>query len=218
MSASTADDVFDWAARDPGRAMFSREADGTWLPVTAGEFAVRVAAVAVFAENAQRAAIIRQAQIAALEAVWILEADALDRLARSRAQVNADEVLKRRHAVTPATPATIVCTSGTTGQPKGCVLSHGNLIAAIRAVTGAPGISEHAVSRAERIKRFRILTVTFTVGAEMAPPARSAGITCSLPTPATCKPSTPDAGPLPLPLSRARITWRWWRGGVVARG
>jgi long-chain acyl-CoA synthetase len=46
MSASAADDVFDWAASDPGRAMFSREADGRWLPVTAGEFAGRVAAVA----------------------------------------------------------------------------------------------------------------------------------------------------------------------------
>jgi long-chain acyl-CoA synthetase len=46
MSANAADDVFDWAARDPGRAMFGREADGTWLPVTAGEFAGRVAAVA----------------------------------------------------------------------------------------------------------------------------------------------------------------------------
>jgi long-chain acyl-CoA synthetase len=32
----------DWAARDPGRAMFSQEADGRWLPVTAGEFAGRI--------------------------------------------------------------------------------------------------------------------------------------------------------------------------------
>src|SRR5689334_2859482 len=46
MNASAADDVFDWASRDPGRVMFSREADGTWLPVTAGEFAGRVAVVA----------------------------------------------------------------------------------------------------------------------------------------------------------------------------
>jgi long-chain acyl-CoA synthetase len=207
MSASAADDVFDWADRDPGRAMYSREVDGTWLPVTAGEFAGRVAevaagliaagiqagdrvglmssasldwavcdfaiwaagavtvpvyetssaeqvrwvlsdsgAVAVFAENALRAAVIRQAQVATVEAVWILDAGALDRLARSGAQVSAEEVLKRRSAVTSAMPATIVYTSGTTGRPKGCVLSHGNLTAAVRAVTGAPGIGERVLT------------------------------------------------------------------------
>ena len=206
MCASAADDVFDWAARDPGRAMFSREADGRWLPVTAGEFAGRVAAVAagliaagiragdrvglmssasldwavcdfaiwaagavtvpvyetssaeqvrwvlsdsgavaVFAGNAQRAAVIRQAQVPGVEAVWVLDAGALDRLTRSGAQVSAEELLKRRRSVTPAMPATIVYTSGTTGRAKGCVLSHGNLIAAVRAVTGAPGISERVL-------------------------------------------------------------------------
>ncbi len=215
MSASAADDVFDWAARDPGGAMFSREADGTWLPVTAGEFAGRVAAVAagliaagigagdrvglmssasldwavcdfaiwavgavtvpvyetssaeqvrwvlsdsgavaVFAENVQRAAVIRQAQVPTVEAVWILEAGALDRLVRSGAHVSADEVLKRRRAVTPAMPATIVYTSGTTGRPKGCVLSHGNLTAAVSAVTGAPGIREHVLTPGSSVLLF----------------------------------------------------------------
>jgi hypothetical protein len=81
MSASAADDVFDWAARDPGRAMFSREADGIWLPFTAGEFADRVAAVAVGLIAAG------QAQVATVEAVWILGAGTLDRLARSGAQL-----------------------------------------------------------------------------------------------------------------------------------
>jgi hypothetical protein len=40
------DDVFAWAARDPGRAMFAVRADGAWQPVTAGRFAGRVASVA----------------------------------------------------------------------------------------------------------------------------------------------------------------------------
>lgn len=41
------DDVFGWADRDLGRITFARKADGEWLPVTAGQFAARVAAVAV---------------------------------------------------------------------------------------------------------------------------------------------------------------------------
>jgi len=187
--------------------MFSREADGRWLPVTAGEFAGRVAAVAagliaagiragdrvglmspasldwavcdfaiwaagavtvpvyetssaeqvrwvlsdsgavaVFAGSARCAAVIRQAQAPAVEAAWVLEAGALDRLAESGAHVSADEVLRRRRAVTPAMPATIVYTSGTTGRPKGCVLSHGNLTGAVRAVTGAPGIGDQVLT------------------------------------------------------------------------
>ena len=88
---------------------------------------------------------IRQAQVPGVEVVWVLEAGGLDRLARSGAQVSAEEVLRRRRAVTPAMPATIVYTSGTTGRAKGCVLSHGNLIAAVRAVTGAPGIGERVL-------------------------------------------------------------------------
>jgi long-subunit acyl-CoA synthetase (AMP-forming) len=102
-------------------------------------------AVAVFAGDAQCAAVIRQAQMPGVEAVWALETGGIDRLARSGAQLSAEEVRQRRRAVTPAMPATIVYTSGTTGRAKGCVLSHGNLIAAIRAITGAPGIGERVL-------------------------------------------------------------------------
>ena len=99
-------------------------------------------AIAVFTENAQRAEVIRQAQVPTLEAVWVLDAGGLDGLAEAGAQVAAGEILQRRRAVTPATLATIVYTSGTTGPPKGCEISHGNLTEAVRAITSAPGIRE----------------------------------------------------------------------------
>ena len=38
-----------------------------------------------------------------------------------------EEVTKRRAALTPDTVATVCYTSGTTGRPKGCVLTHANL-------------------------------------------------------------------------------------------
>jgi len=207
MGDNAADDVFDWAARDPDRAMFSRKGEGGWQPVTAVEFAGRVAAVAagliaagirpgdrvglmssasldwavcdfaiwaagavtvpvyetssveqvrwvlsdsgavaVFTENAQRAEVIRQAQVPTLEAVWALDAGGLDGLARAGAGIAADEILQRRRAVTSATLATIVYTSGTTGRPKGCEISHGSLTEAVRAITGAPGIRERVLT------------------------------------------------------------------------
>jgi long-subunit acyl-CoA synthetase (AMP-forming) len=46
MGGNACDDVFDWAGRDPGRAMFAVKADGTWPPVTAEQVAGRVTAVA----------------------------------------------------------------------------------------------------------------------------------------------------------------------------
>ncbi|MFS8197246.1 AMP-dependent synthetase/ligase [Streptomyces sp. CWNU-52B] len=48
--------------------------------------------------------------------------------ARGR-DVSDEEVTKRRTALAPDTVATICYTSGTTGRPKGCVLTHANLYA-----------------------------------------------------------------------------------------
>jgi long-chain acyl-CoA synthetase len=57
---------------------------------------------------------------------------------RRRGRALGDEVLAARiAAVDPADVATIVYTSGTTGPPKGCMLTHANLLAAVETV-GAP--------------------------------------------------------------------------------
>ncbi|MFH8366873.1 AMP-dependent synthetase/ligase [Streptomyces sp. NPDC018031] len=64
-----------------------------------------------------------------LKNLWQLDADALGELVAAGARI-ADEVVDRhRLAMTPDAPATIIYTSGTTGRPKGCVITHANLMA-----------------------------------------------------------------------------------------
>ncbi|MBC2906119.1 AMP-dependent synthetase/ligase [Streptomyces cupreus] len=59
--------------------------------------------------------------------IWQLDAGALDDLTALGRSIPDEEVTKRRTALTPDTIATICYTSGTTGKPKGCVLTHANL-------------------------------------------------------------------------------------------
>ncbi|GGQ49453.1 AMP-dependent synthetase/ligase [Streptomyces althioticus] len=61
--------------------------------------------------------------------VWELDAGAVDDLVARGRDVPDEEVTKRRTALTADTVATVCYTSGTTGRPKGCVLTHGNLYA-----------------------------------------------------------------------------------------
>jgi long-chain acyl-CoA synthetase len=81
-----------------------------------------------------------------VETVWRLDADGLDELGRAGERVAADEVARRRGAATSGTLATIVYTSGTTGRPKGCMISHGNLTEAVRAIIAVPGVREQVLT------------------------------------------------------------------------
>ncbi|MET8954668.1 AMP-dependent synthetase/ligase [Streptomyces sp. NPDC004129] len=94
------------------------------------EWIVRDAGVRlVVVETARNAATVAAATAGHPEPprVWCLEADTLGGLPEQGRDVPGEEVTKRRGALTPDTPATICYTSGTTGAPKGCVLTHANL-------------------------------------------------------------------------------------------
>ena len=77
-------------------------------------------------------------QVPGLEHVWRIEAGGpgdgvtLDSLTADGAGVGDEIITERTKAVQAADMATIIYTSGTTGRPKGCELTHENLLADVR--------------------------------------------------------------------------------------
>lgn len=62
------------------------------------------------------------------EHLWVIDEGAVEALTGSGATVAPAQLEERRSAAGPGDPATIVYTSGTTGRPRGCVLTHGNFL------------------------------------------------------------------------------------------
>ncbi len=94
-------------------------------------------ACAVFAETSAHNEIIGglRSRLPGLAHLWMT--DGLDALTSGGTQISDEQLDQRRTGSTAADLATIVYTSGTTGRPKGCEITHGNLLAVVRNAVGA---------------------------------------------------------------------------------
>jgi long-chain acyl-CoA synthetase len=93
---------------------------------------------AVFAEADKHADLIAVARDRLPDLAQVWRVDGIEALAAAGSGVGDDELDGRRADRTADDLATIIYTSGTTGRPKGCELTHRNLLADVRnAVAGA---------------------------------------------------------------------------------
>ncbi|MGH3157978.1 MAG: AMP-binding protein, partial [Streptosporangiaceae bacterium] len=97
---------------------------------------------AVFAETEPHESTIAsvRAQLPHLETIWRIEdeeagGESLRALTDRGGDVDDGQVEARRKGVSAKDTATIIYTSGTTGRPKGCELTHANLLADVRNAT-----------------------------------------------------------------------------------
>ena len=118
------------------------EAGGVPVPIYETSSAEQVAwilrdsaAVAVLTELAANTATVESVrdQADTLKDIWQIEPNghgpgALAVLAEAGGKVSDDALAERRATLLPESVATIIYTSGTTGRPKGCALTHENLL------------------------------------------------------------------------------------------
>lgn len=85
-------------------------------------------AVAMITENAEHFSRFDEvhSDLPLIAKTWNIDLGDLDKLAASGSAVTDDEIERRRNLATGSDVATLIYTAGTTGKPKGCILTHSN--------------------------------------------------------------------------------------------
>jgi long-chain acyl-CoA synthetase len=113
-------------------------------------------AVGVFAEDEDLVARIAEVRngLPSLREVWTIKGGALQTLSDAGRDVDRAAVEARRTSRTSDELATIIYTSGTTGRPKGCVITHANLLSEVRNVTAAKNVTEEVFNERSKTLLF----------------------------------------------------------------
>ncbi|HEY7485937.1 MAG TPA: AMP-dependent synthetase/ligase [Streptosporangiaceae bacterium] len=91
-------------------------------------------AKAAFVETAKHESLLEsvRSSLPGFGEIWRIDGGGVDEVI-ARGAETADSVIdERRHALGPADLATVIYTSGTTGRPKGCEITHANLLGTAR--------------------------------------------------------------------------------------
>ena len=127
-----------------------------------------------------------------IKKVWQIDLGDLDKLAASGVDVADEEIERRRNLAKGSDVATLIYTAGTTGNPKGCVLTHSNFvelcrntIAAIPEVVGSNSRTLLFITTAHIFARF-IATLCVAGGVKVGHQADTSQL---LPAMASFKPT-----------------------------